>query len=113
MSVWDGVQLSVKLLMNSLYGFFGSPPDSPPAPAEAANRRLRRTPKFSVLDEQVITRPDFRVLTLESFLPLYPDWGLQHLGIEKDQLICKPICGLFPYVYLFANPHLTLMADWS
>ena len=41
-----------------------------------ANRRLRRTPhptKFVVVDEQVVTRPDFRVLALESFLPVEPN----------------------------------------
>ena len=53
-----------------------SPPDSPPAPRAATaetNRRLRCTPHFFALDEQVITRPDFRVLALESFLPVEPD----------------------------------------
>ena len=41
------------------------------SPAEA-NRRLRRTPKCSALDEQVITRPEFRDQSAHSgvFLPL-------------------------------------------
>ena len=37
----------------------GSPPDSSPAATAEANRRLRRTPTFSALDKQGITRPDF------------------------------------------------------
>ena len=40
----------------------GSPLDSPPASPAEANSRLRRTPKVSAVDKQVITRPDFRGL---------------------------------------------------